>query len=73
MPSSIEDYKISNIHYKIWMLTEKKIAAILHGGDTTACFCSTALSPQGSCLISSTYCLPFPKNPLGVILGLGLF
>lgn len=57
-------------------LLEKKKAAILHGDVTSAHFCSSAVSAQGtqsSCLTRGTHCLPFSNNPLGIILGLGLF
>lgn len=57
-------------------LLKKKKAAILHGDVTSARFCSSAVSAQGtqsSCLTRGPYCLPFSNNPLGIILGLGLF
>lgn len=55
---------------------KKKKAAIFHGDVTSAHFCSSAVSAQGtqsSCLTRGTHCLPFSNNPLGIILGLGLF
>lgn len=70
--------QISNLYYNIWLLTGEKKKNSCHTPWRWYQCLFLQLSIQSSrhtILLSDqvhTYCLPFSKNPLGIILGLGL-